>query len=141
MDSRKALSWFRSVVRWLSSSLMVCSSSQGVDRRPVPVLARAVAEPDEAVVQHQVPVGWRHVDAAVPYALARAGVRGRERPLPAEDARQQAGSLRREVQDHQDGGAQVLGQGAGQAAERLDAASRRADNHDAAVRHRFSRRT
>ena len=65
-------------------------------------------------------VGRRDVDAPAPYRLAVNGVRGAERPLAVEYARQDALGLRRDVKDDEDRGLKVCGQPPHDLLQRLD---------------------
>jgi hypothetical protein len=82
-----------------------------------------------------VVVGRGDVDAPGLDRLAVAGMGGRQRSAAAEDGRQGAGAVGRDVQDHEDGGVKVGWQRAGQDAERLNATGRGADDHDVVARH------
>jgi hypothetical protein len=59
-------------------------SEQRIDRRPERVFARAVHDREPFVLDDQVPVRWRHVDAVRGEPVARRRKRGRKRRRPAE---------------------------------------------------------
>jgi hypothetical protein len=91
----------------------------------VPVLDRPLYDACAAGLEHQVVVGRRDVDTALPDRLAVDGVRGRQRTGAAEDGRQLARRVAPQVQHDEDGGREIGWQVAGDLLQRFDATGRK----------------
>jgi hypothetical protein len=85
-----------------------------------------------ARADNQVPVRWRHVDAAEAEALPLDRGLDRQSAASAEQLRQQAGRLIGDMEHDEERRRQIVRQASQQLLQRLEAAHRRTDNNDVA---------
>ena len=108
-------------------------AEQHVDRRTVAVLAGVAREVDVTVVDGEVAVGRGDVDPARPDGLPVRGMGGRQAARAGKDGGQRTVAFRRDVQDDEDGGWQVVRQAFDHRAEGLDPAGGSSDDDDVAA--------
>ena len=82
-------------------------TKQRVDGGPKPVFFRPPGNPHEAILEQQVPVGRRYVNAVRGNYLVINGIGGQYGFLLVDDLRQDARDVRRHVPDDKNGGVQV----------------------------------
>src|SRR5581483_3868850 len=105
-------------------------AEERVDGRPEAILARATRHADGAVVEQEVMVRRRDVDASVREGLTVDGVRGRQRSGTAHHGGQGAGTLRGAVDGDEESRGQLLRKPAGEIQQSRHPSRRSANHHD-----------
>ena len=106
-----------------------------IDRGPMPVFARAADDADVVLVHEQVMIGPGHVDPVGEDGFAVSRMLGGQGTGRAEDLRQDALMLRRQMQDNEHRRWEVGGKPPDERRERFDAAGGSADHDDVARGH------
>jgi hypothetical protein len=99
------------------------------------ILARSTGELDPAGADEQMAVGRGDIDAARCNGFALLGVGGQQRPGPAQNLREPADSVWRNVNGDQDRRREVPRKARDQGGESLDAAGGGADHDDVTLGH------
>ena len=110
------------------------AAEERVDGRPVAMFPRAADHAHGVVaLDEQMAIGRGSVDETPLQPPPILGLDHQEAAHPAEDLGEQARRAGRDVQHDTDGGAEVAGELAGDVRQRIDSASRGADDDDSVI--------